>query len=131
MENNKTNNIAETTSIPPVRVLQFLILEKRENLNYELRKYIYREARGIEASTHSIKGWLNSIFFDVQDPFKALNNGEYNKLVTLLESNKYTDLKQAWDLLSNFLYAKGIIVFDTRRKQDTTDLEGENESKNL
>lgn len=113
-------------------ILAVLIIEKRTYVIDAIEQYIKDKSRGIHPSISIVKARLHSFYIEILPSIaKSYNDDEHKKLYALITSTNIEDLIKGFNELSNYLYVKKLIMWDSMRQYDPSSAEQENEFHGL
>ena len=120
-------NNESTITRTPKDILEILIIEKRTYFIDAFEKYNKDRSNNIKASIAVIKSRLFSLFLEIRPSLKKhLDKKEFEELEGLLESKESKGLLDAFDIMSEFLYSKKLIMWDSMKQYDPSSAEEEN-----
>jgi hypothetical protein len=126
---NYDNETTITTS--PKDVVKISILERRKYAIDAFEFYINKKALNVNPSIAIIKSRMFSFFLEIGASYKRDKKEEYDKVIMLLQSADYAKLITAFNILNEYLDAKGVTKIDTIKQYDSTNTEIENYEKGI
>lgn len=119
----------------PAEVLQFLILQKRDDVIIAFEDFHFKQNRGVFCRPDLLKAKLNSLWLEIGSAMrKEYEKKKGNKILNIergLKSVHYDDLLSAFLEIDSWLYDKKLTQFDSRGGYDSTNVEVENRRRNL
>jgi hypothetical protein len=130
-------NDSQTVSTPALNINKVLIIQRRAELIDALEQYkisVYANAPNQKFKA-ILRGKLNSLFTEIKSMLKRKydkkEEGNYQKLKTLIESDDTYDTYEALDKINDFLDELDLTRIDVRRQIDTSKIEEMNQYKGL
>jgi hypothetical protein len=127
--NNET-----TIGTPAPEVQKILILQRRNDLIDSLEAYekIVRQNSSINTGTFIVASRAKALFYEIQAILKrSSTEEEYERLLSMLSSEDFPYLEEAYYTMNQFLDEKRIIRIDTKRQYDTSRVDQEDKSNEL
>jgi len=120
-------NNDSTITRTPKDILEILIIEKRTYFIDAYEKYIKDKSNGVKAPISVLKARLTSLYLEIYPSLsKNMDETELIGLRKFIDSDNSKDLLDAFNQISEFLYAKKLLMWDSMKQYDPTSAEEEN-----
>ena len=115
-------------SKPPADVVALILLEKYANFLEAVELWIIQENKNYNHNTFlSVKARLFVLFWAQKEAFRrALPEKEFNLLEALPDTETFTEVVTAYNIIIKWLDATRILKLDTIKIRDTEDLSASN-----
>lgn len=120
-------NNDSTITRTPKDILEILIIEKRTYFIDAYEKYIKDKTNGVQTPISILKARLNSLFLEIYPSLqKNMDKENFELLKNNVNSKDADALLQAFNDMSEFLYNKKLLMWDSMKQYDPTSAEEEN-----
>jgi len=125
-------NNSETMTTAPRIVIQFMILERYNNLLESFEAYNRQSFKGHSANTYEIQTRLKTLFRLLEGAIIQDQKNENIEIIkSLIDSSDFKDHEKVLNFFTKWLHSKKLLDIFTGKKYDSTDMEMENNVNGL
>lgn len=106
-----------TIATPAVDVKRILVLQDRQFLKEAMEAYRKTDLSGVNTDTNIISSRLYSMFLEIRSGIRRhLSQKDYERLITLVDTNEFKAISEAYDIMDTWLDEIGLTRIDVKQK---------------